>query len=87
MSHAINSDDFKVYPNPSTGILSVELPFSDEDAEVTVVDVTGRVITKANVAANTNSPLTFNLSSAPKGVYAVKVTLEGETYISKVVIE
>jgi hypothetical protein len=69
---------FSVYPNPSNGIFSVEVSAaSAKEGELSVSDVTGRIIYSQNIAADYTRG-SINLSTYPKGLYQVQLkTTEG----------
>lgn len=81
----IDAGDFKVYPSPTNATIKIEIPYSDNSAQVIITDITGRVILKMKVAANTNAPVEFNVANVPNGVYIVKINLDGVTYTDKFV--
>jgi thiol-disulfide isomerase/thioredoxin len=62
---------FAVYPNPTTGILSFS---TSESVDVTIVDVTGKVVYTATAINNGGS---INLSGLQKGMYIAQI--KGET--------
>jgi hypothetical protein len=65
----------KLYPNPTTGIFTLE--FSDDQSrEVEIVDIVGKVIvSSAKVERRTQ----FNLSDAASGIYFVNIKQNGQT--------
>jgi hypothetical protein len=85
VASAIDAGDFKVYPSPTNSTIKIEIPYSDNSAQVMITDVTGRVIFKREVAANTNAAVEFNMANIPNGLYIVKVNLDGITYTDKFV--
>ena len=74
--------NLKVYPNPANDVLSIELtPTNESQSEITVTDLTGRMIYKAelnntqtNLQLNTKKWVSgsyiYNLGSAKSGVIA-----------------
>jgi hypothetical protein len=74
----------KIYPNPTDGIVSVEIEgYSDEiNAEFLITDLSGRVI--ANRKATT-SYQSFDLSRQTAGIYLMKITVNVEAVIWKIV--
>ncbi len=61
---------FNVFPNPTTGILILKTPFS-ENTRVEIADVLGKVIYKTEFTTAENQ---IDLESFPKGVYFLKAT-------------
>ena len=75
------STKFKIYPNPSTGIVKIatEIP-----VDVTITDITGKtVFTMSQVTNDTQ----MNLSSLQKGMYLAKITGEGTVENKKFILK
>ncbi|PXW12570.1 putative secreted protein (Por secretion system target) [Chryseobacterium sp. CBTAP 102] len=69
-----NKDVFVVYPNPSKGLLNVKFTSSNEVYDITVYDVSGKLVfTQANNKLNHDKKGTFDLSHLVKGDYLIKV--------------
>ncbi len=72
---------FKIYPNPSTGIVKIatEMP-----VDVTITDISGKtVFTMTQVTSDTQ----INLSSLQKGMYLAKITGEGTEENKKIILK
>jgi hypothetical protein len=76
-----------VYPNPTSGTINLALPEFEENAQVTVTDISGKVIKTIAVGADHGSELKVDLSGNAKGVYLVELITKQETYRSKVVLQ
>lgn len=72
----------KVYPNPSNGIINVEV---SEAAEVLLVDMTGRVVAHTNTFGTSNN-LQFNGQQLEAGVYNVVVKTPFVTQTERITI-
>ncbi|MCW1963873.1 reprolysin-like metallopeptidase [Chryseobacterium viscerum] len=71
---ASNKDVFVVYPNPSKGLLNIKFTNSNEVYDMTVYDVSGKLVfTQANNKLNHDKVGTFDLSQLVKGDYLIKV--------------
>ena len=71
---AANKDVFVVYPNPSKGILNIKFANSNDVYDMTVYDVSGKLVfTQANNKLNHDKTGTFDLSQLVKGDYLIKV--------------
>jgi len=68
-----------VYPNPSNGIVNVQV---SETSVITIVDLAGRVVATYN--ANANETLSFTQAA---GVYVVKVESNGQVSNHKLIIQ
>lgn len=75
--------DVKVYPNPSNGLYNIELP-QGKVHELTVTDLTGKVISNQKVNSKT---IELDLQKSAKGIYILKLQSEGKTAIRKLVVE
>jgi len=68
----------KIYPNPTRGLIEIEVPVSEDDFElqITVTDINGRkIISKTHEPPRT----TIDLSSQPGGMYLL-ILKQGATY-------
>ena len=73
--------DFKLYPNPTKDIVTIELKyFSNTNLEV--YDINGRVLINQNLNSTSNQ---INMQNFPVGVYLFKITSQEGTAISKVI--
>ena len=87
------TSDLHIYPNPTTGIVNVELGMEEDwkNAEIQVFDVYGRMLDAANPSdARSASPQTveIDLSQYATGIYMLKVVNDGKVVaIGKVVKE
>ena len=70
-----------LYPNPTNGIVTLELP-ADDGAIANVFDSQGKLIMSISNAKNGEQ---FDLSTLSTGVYTFRVTLNNLTHIQKVV--
>lgn len=79
----VSTEEFNLFPNPSTGVINLNLP--EAGSTVEVVDVLGNVIVAKNF---TNSGATqLDLSSQPNGVYFVRVTNGTSKEVKRLVIQ
>lgn len=77
---------FHVYPNPTNGMFTIELPQTGT-TDVLITDVAGRVVVSKNIVDNTQQELQFNLANEAKGLYFIRVVNGGAVYQSKVTIK
>ncbi|MDD2635775.1 MAG: PKD domain-containing protein [Bacteroidales bacterium] len=77
-------DDVKVYPNPTTGLVKIELPNIKKDIQVSVYDITSKLIQEIS-SKNTNY-VQFTIN-APKGVYFIRIFTDCKSYSKIIVIE
>ena len=74
---------FTLYPNPSTGILNLNLP--QDGSTVQVFDVLGNEVSVQKY--NNAGTVQVDLSSQPQGVYFVQVTAGSNKNVQKVIIQ
>jgi hypothetical protein len=65
----------KYYPNPTNGILTIELALnnSNEIRVVNICNATGAVVNQLKIAANAGCKMQIDLSTYAKGIYFVQV--------------
>ncbi len=80
---AINNLAAKVYPNPTTGQFYVELAQAGT-VQVTVTDLTGRVVASA---AGEGTRIGLDLGSVSGGVYFVRIQQGSASAIQKLIVE
>lgn len=71
----VNAADVKLFPNPTSGNLYVEV---EGLQKVEIIDAVGRVVLSQNNG-------TVNMSTLANGIYTVRVSANGTTSIKKVV--
>ncbi|PIF45926.1 putative secreted protein (Por secretion system target) [Chryseobacterium sp. 52] len=70
-----NKDVFVVYPNPSKGLLNIKFTNSNENYDIMIYDVSGRLaFSKLNNTLDSDKVSTFNLSHLMTGDYLIKIT-------------
>ena len=73
--------DMRIYPNPSNGsFVTIQTPVNGVKY-VEVFDITGKRLMNTSLSANT-----LDVSSMSAGMYLVKVTIEGQSKTSKLII-
>ena len=83
-----SANKLNVYPNPTAGVLNVEYTAEKGNAQVTVLDLSGRVVmtqTQANVTGQ--NTLQLDLSKVAKGAYMLNVQTNGSNNQVRVVVE
>ncbi len=75
--------NIKFYPNPTSGMLNINLPQAT-DTKLTLVDITGKVVERFN----TNTQIiNIDLSNKSKGVYMLKLEIDSEIINQKIIVE
>jgi len=65
-----------VYPNPMTDRVTFELPSMDQNREIIIYDVTGRMIKRSTFS---DKKVTIGLDKFPMGVYTYRVISDNQT--------
>lgn len=80
-----NFDALKIWPNPASDLLHVDLPvnYSGSNSVCNIFDMTGRKVIEAKL----NSRKEINISSLTPGMYQVQVTGSNKSYTAKFVKE
>ncbi len=85
--HALESDtieDYAIFPNPSTGVISIEGLDDKAIESIHVTDIQGRVILqKRNIANDQN---TLDLSTFDRGVYFISIENGQKVHTKRVVL-
>ncbi len=77
-----------IYPNPTTGLLNIRVAGDAVINNISVMDITGKVLLTENASSNASSNASeINMSSLAKGVYFVKVVTNEDSYVEKVVLK
>jgi O-glycosyl hydrolase len=77
--------DVKIYPNPSNGIIIIEVNDVKEEISIQILDELGRVIfedQKSIIGTYTNN---LDLSASPAGIYVVKVMMGDRVITTKII--
>jgi hypothetical protein len=81
-----NSDLFRIYPNPTNGLLNINIANYVGELQVKVYDLNGRQVYNHNVT-NFNNTNAINLESLSAGVYVLKLQGENLNYSEKIILE
>jgi trimeric autotransporter adhesin len=79
------AEKIKVYPNPSNGSVTIEVPATGNESGITVTDVLGRVAVQRS-ANTTAQNATIHLDGIAAGNYFVKVTSGEKTWREQIVV-
>ena len=83
------AQEFNIYPNPTTGNIFIQ--WSNKitgNADVTITDVTGRVVIASTIKINTTSGQSqINVSDLNNGIYLISIKGAGVNYNGKVMVQ
>jgi len=82
VNDAVNESNLFIYPNPSDGVIYIDLSSFTTESTIEVLDISGRVVSKLE---NAVEKTTVNLSGMPSSIYLIRVT-NGTNTIHKQVI-
>lgn len=77
--------DIAMYPNPTAGRVQIELKNSGSKIEIAVFSITGSEVFR-NTYYNTHL-INLNMSDKGSGVYLVKINVDSENVIKKLVVD
>ena len=89
-SQITNTNYYKIYPNPSNNLVTVELKNIEQKPNPNAViiaelfNMMGEV--KSNVSIN-NNIATINVAGLPKGIYVLKINIDGSIESHQVAVE
>ena len=79
-------EQFSVYPNPVSTILSIDLPLGiGQDPSLQLSSLTGKILWHKKLNDTTNS-ITLNVESLPAGVYLLEIRFSPGTYLAKKIV-
>ncbi len=79
----LNKELFRIYPNPVSEMLNIELA-PNQFREFTITDITGRLILKQDV---TSDHITLNMNNWTKGVYLLNITGDTNSKTGRFIVE
>ncbi|WP_394773000.1 Ig-like domain-containing protein [Flavobacterium sp.] len=77
-----NANDFKIYPNPSKGIINIVTPYK---GNYNIVDQTGKIVKSVNLEESIIN--TINLENVSDGIYIIKNTSNNKVKAKKIIIK
>lgn len=79
--------NFRVYPNPTDGMVNVEFDQPEKDALIELVTLQGQVINTILVEANAGTrEVQMDLSNLPAGVYTIRYSTSRGSSVQRVVL-
>jgi hypothetical protein len=80
----LTSMDIMLYPNPTTGKLTVELSKGKNIVKANLLDMNGKVVSMLNPHSQNNT-IQFDLSGLDRGLYFIKVQDNQGIYTAKII--
>lgn len=84
-----HTGNLKIYPNPSPGMVTVEMNGIKESTSATIISAYGIPVAAFNMPETTPGQLVHHLDlrNLPKGIYLVRLVNSGFTHTQKLVLE
>ncbi|WP_205503806.1 endonuclease [Rufibacter psychrotolerans] len=79
-------EQFSLFPNPTTGTVTVKAPAGLRLQEATVFSALGQLVATRKVT-NAHQPVTINLQQLPKGIYFIQLKTDKGTLVRRVVVQ
>ncbi|MFD2245631.1 S8 family serine peptidase [Pontibacter ruber] len=80
-----NEGSFQVYPNPTTGLLTVSLPEDGKAPVMILTDMMGKTIQPV-LRQHHQTEAIYDLSALPEGVYTARITFDKASITRKIVL-
>jgi hypothetical protein len=75
----------EVFPNPGRGIYSLQLTnYNLQSVRIEIVDLYGKVLYSRNLEPVTRNPQ-LDISNLPPGIYFIRIHLENQTIVKKII--
>ena len=81
---ANNKDELNIFPNPATDIIYIEHT-NNKAIKANLFDVTGKQVNTVTKCKNQKTEI--DITGIQKGVYILKITINGNSFNKKIVIE
>ncbi len=75
------NNNFEIYPNPSTGIYSLEFSEELKDAEIQITDISGKTIYQNTISS------TIDISENASGIYFIAIKSNDKVFNTKLIIQ
>lgn len=78
------ADNLKLYPNPASGQINVELSSLSENSSLDIFDISGKIVYTQSLIQLENA---IDISGLDKGVYFITIQTGKNNYSEKIVVE
>lgn len=79
-------NNVKLYPNPTKDLVTISLPHSNSEYNLTITDVLGSIIYNQKTSKNSNE-VQVNLSGKSNGIYFITIEGNSEKITKKIIVE
>jgi hypothetical protein len=78
----------KIYPNPSTDIIHIEIPdMGNNSVNILVVNTLGKIMFSHNAISTGSYNYLLNVSDLPKGIYFISLNIGNNKYLKKIIVQ
>jgi len=78
--------NLNIYPNPSSGIVTLTIVDGIDDADIVVVDALGRVIFTKSIPNSTTGDFEIDLSDFNTGIYVIRIQSNNQTISKRLIL-
>lgn len=80
--------DIKVYPNPTSGALHIELPYAGQESIQTVrlINTIGQPVYTKSYSGRGSNTVTLQCKELSNGLYTLELTANTQTYLTRITI-
>ena len=75
-----------VFPNPSTGSFTVELPENAVNSDIEIMDMYGKIIQTRKITNGAERMVEFSMDNVANGTYMIRATADDIHYTGRIVI-
>jgi hypothetical protein len=79
-------DKYRIYPNPTSGFLNIEIVPGTEETPLSFIAFDGRVVLNDRIAAGESNHL-IDMTNFPKGLYLIRIGTSTDGFKTKVIKE
>ena len=81
-------DNINVFPNPSNGIINIQITSQSSNAQLRIMDASGKLIHNERInTLNGQYNNSIDLSNNSKGVYSLQIITNNQVITKKVVLD
>ncbi len=81
-------DNINVFPNPSNGIINIQITSQSSNAQLRIMDASGKIVYNERInTLNGQYNNTIDLSNNAKGVYSLQIITNNQVITKKVVLD
>ena len=79
-----NDIQINIFPNPSNGLVNIQLNSSIDGETIELLDLAGKVQLEERIEFN-NAPFEFDIRNLEPGVYIIKIKSNSRSYLTKII--